>query len=148
MMAMVNAMPNVMAIAADKIVEAQDWAGASEIARRLRTQLPPGMISEQDMSEEELAIVQQNAEQAQQQQQLQMQALQLEMADKEVDVMLKRARAIEAEARAIESRARAQQAEALAAKAIADIELNRVAGAMDVIDKMHPEPAGNSATNR
>jgi hypothetical protein len=146
MMSMVNAMPDTLGVAADLIVEAQDWPGAAKIAKRMRTQLPPGMITEEDMTEEEKGIAQQNAEAAQAQAQLQQMAMQLEMQDKEIEIMLKRARAIEAEARARESLARAQQALANAAKAGNDIEVSRTEAALDTIEKIYPSPAGNGAS--
>lgn len=59
MLNMVNAMPQTMAAAADKIVAAQDWPDAEDIARRLRRGLPPGMVLPDDMTEEEKAEAQQ-----------------------------------------------------------------------------------------
>lgn len=70
MMNLINAMPNVAQIAADKIVEAQDWPGAEEIARRLRMTLPPGIIDPKDMTPQQLQMAQ--GAQAQQQQTAQM----------------------------------------------------------------------------
>ena len=129
MMAMVNAMPQVMGIAADKIVEAQDWPGAADIARRLRTQLPPGMVSERDMDEEQRTAQQAQAEQQGQQAQVQMEVLRLELAEKAATVQLKEAQVREALARAEEAEARAEQARANAMKMSAAIENERVEAA-------------------
>lgn len=146
MMAMVNAMPQTMGVAADKIVEAQDWPGADEIARRLRTQLPPGMVSEQDLSEEEMQAAQQQQQAAQQQQQIQQAAFELEMAEKRANIAAAEAKAAESQARAAESLSRAKLAEAQAAKAIADIELGRVDAAVKVADSM--DQSANQGANQ
>jgi hypothetical protein len=121
MMAMVNAMPQTMAVAADKIVEAQDWPGAEEIARRLRTQLPAGMVSEQDMDEAQLQQQQAAAQQAQAQAELQQQLLQLEIADKQADLALKQIGVAEKQAKIVEAQARAQQAIATAEKVLSEV---------------------------
>ncbi len=139
MMSMVNAMPQVMGIAADKIVEAQDWPGADQIAKRLRSQLPAGMVSMEEMDEEEQAAVQAQSQAAQEQQQVQQQMLQLEMAEKQADLAVKQAQVAEAEARAQEALARSQQAQAIAAKNIADIERDRVKSAIEISESFaHP----------
>lgn len=121
MMAMVNAMPQTMAVAADKIVEAQDWPGAAEIARRLRTQLPAGMVSEQDMDEAQLQQQQAAAQRAQAQAELQQQLLQLEIADKQADLALKQIGVAEKQAKIVEAQARAQQAIATAEKVLSEV---------------------------
>jgi hypothetical protein len=125
MMAMVNAMPQTMSIAADKIVEAQDWPGAEEIARRLRSQLPPGMVSEQDMDEAQIAQQQQAAQAQQQQAALQQQMLQLEIADKQADLELKRISVAEKQAKIVEAQARAHQAVAQAEKTLSEVGVAR-----------------------
>lgn len=144
MMGMINAMPDTMAIAADKIVEAQDWPGSSEIARRLRSKLPAGMVSEKDLTDEEKAAAQQSAQGAQQQQAMQQQVLQLEMEEKQAKTALAQAQAQEAQARANEAMAKARLAEAQAAKAIADIDNNRVDTALRVAESLNPS-ADNGA---
>jgi hypothetical protein len=132
MMAMVNAMPQTMAIAADKIVEAQDWPGADEISRRLRTQLPPGMVTEKDMSEEEQQAAQQQQTAAQQQDQLKQMLFELQVAEGKAKIAVEEAKAAEAQARARESEARAKLAEAQAEKALADIGTDRMKAAAQV----------------
>lgn len=70
MMTLINAMPQVAALVADLIVEAQDWPMADEIARRLRMALPPGILDQKDMSPEEQQRAQQAQQGAQQQQEM------------------------------------------------------------------------------
>jgi hypothetical protein len=65
MLGMAQAMPNVLSLAADLIVEAQDWPGADKLAARLRNALPPGVLSPDEMSPQQM----QNMQQAQQKQQ-------------------------------------------------------------------------------
>lgn len=144
MMNMVNAMPQVMAVAADKIVEAQDWPGADEIAQRLRSQLPAGMVSQEDLTEEEQKSAAQQQEAAAQQQQMQQMAFELEVAEQQAKIAVEQAKVEEAQARIVESRARAKLAEAQAAKAIADIDTGRAEVALKIADSLD-KPAGNGA---
>tara|TARA_R110000772_G_C13310278_1_gene440227 strand:- start:20207 stop:22426 length:2220 start_codon:yes stop_codon:yes gene_type:complete len=105
MLNMVNAMPQTMEVAADKIVEAQDWPGAQEIARRLRMTLPAGIVAEEDMSE---AQQQQLAQQAQQQAaeaEKEAQAFQIELQLKQAQAMQAAGLGKQAEARAIKDMA-------------------------------------------
>lgn len=118
MLNMVNAMPDTLAVAADKIVEAQDWPGASEIARRIRLNLPPGMLKDSDLTDEQKAQQQQALEAQGIQQQKEDMLFQLELAEKQ--------------ARVNEMEARATQAEALAAKALASIEVDQFTAVADV----------------
>ena len=80
MLKLANAMPNVLGVAADLIVEAQDWPGADKIAARLRATLPPGILGAEDMSPEAQAA-------AAQKQQEQQTGLKLEMAKAVADYM-------------------------------------------------------------
>lgn len=50
MMNLAQAMPEVLQLSADLIVEAQDWPKAGEIARRIRMTLPPGILSQRDLA--------------------------------------------------------------------------------------------------
>lgn len=118
MLAMVNAMPDTLAIAADKIVEAQDWPEADKIAARLRAMLPPGVVDQADMSDEQLANQEAAAQQAQEQSQKENMLFELEILDKQAGVA--------------EKQARATQAEAQAAKAIASIEIDQFKAIADV----------------
>lgn len=120
MLNMVNAAPQIMGAVLDKIIEAQDWPGGAEIARRLRSQLPAGLVSEQDMTDEELAAVRKANEAAAVEQQKNDQILQ-------VDLREKTARASQAEGQAI-------QAQANAAKAFASIDIETFKALSDVED--------------
>lgn len=102
MLNMVNAMPQTMAVAADKIVEAQDWPGAEEIARRLRSQLPNNLINMESLSPEERQQRKQRAQAEQKQSQL-------AEASAQADVAMKQAQGAEHTARAREAQARAMQ---------------------------------------
>jgi hypothetical protein len=72
MLNMINAMPNIAALVADLIVEAQDWPDAEPIARRLRMTLPPGMLDPADMTPEEQERMKAAQEGAAQSQEMQM----------------------------------------------------------------------------
>lgn len=93
MMTLVNAMPQVAAIIADLIVVNQDWPGADEIARRLRTTLPPGLLDPKDMSPEQQQAAQQQQETAQKQQDMQMKGVLLDWLEKQSIIGLNEARA-------------------------------------------------------
>lgn len=118
MLNMVNAMPDTLAVAADKIIEAQDWPGATEIARRVKLQLPPGILEQKDMTPEQIAA--QKSQVAQQEEEKKKVDI-----ERQAEVRLTLARADEAEARAT-------QAEALAAKALADIDIDQFKAVADV----------------
>lgn len=118
MLNMVNAMPDTMQFAADKIVEAQDWPGADAIAKRLRGNLPPGMVDPEDLTPEEQQAQQGKAQQAQMEAQIQQKMVELQLADLEVQIAEKQARArllqaqaTAAEAKAMESGANVSQGE-------------------------------------
>lgn len=161
MMSLTNSMPEVMGIAADKIVEAQDWPGADEIARRLRTQLPPGMVDAKDMSPEEQQAQQQQGQAAQQQQQIQQAQFQLEMELKKAQIEEAKARAVEAYARAAQAqssvpknlsgaerdRAGAEKDRAAAAKDLSEIERGEVDSLLGIVDRLNP-PARDGAQSR
>lgn len=93
MLNMVNAMPQQMAIVADLIIEAQDWQGAEEISRRLKMAMPPGVISEEDLTDEQKEQRQQAAGQAKQQKEREDIATQLEMMRIQSDIRLMQSRA-------------------------------------------------------
>lgn len=109
MLNMVNAAPNLMQFVADLIVENQDWPGAEEIAKRLRTVLAmsPGgsnIIDAGDLTPDEQAKMMQQQQQAQQQQQKQELA---QLAGMQVELGEKRARTDKATADALAARAKA-----------------------------------------
>lgn len=122
MLNMVNAMPQTMAVAADKIVEAQDWPGAQEIARRLRTQLPPELVSEDDLTPEMRARIQQQQQAAEQQAQIELARLQSGLDEQR--------------ARTQEAIARAAQAEAQAQKALSEVGVQAFEAQTDHANKM------------
>lgn len=70
MMNLINAMPQVAVLIADLLVSAQDWPMADEIARRLRAQLPPGVLDPKDMTPEQQAAAQSAAQDQQGQKEL------------------------------------------------------------------------------
>jgi hypothetical protein len=130
MLNMVNAMPQTMAVAADKIVEAQDWPGAEEIARRLRSQLPNNLINMESLSPEERQQRQARAQAEQQQ-------AQLVQAGAQADVVMKQAQGAEHTARAREAQARAMKTMAEIntdqMKALAEIRTDRFDSILDMM---------------
>ncbi len=69
MLRLAQAMPNIIGVSADLIVEAQDWPGAAHIADRLRAAMPISLLT----PDEQTPLVQQNAQAQQQAQQTQQQ---------------------------------------------------------------------------
>lgn len=120
MLNMVNAAPQALSVALDKIIENQDWPGASEIAARLRTQLPPGVLQLEDMTPEELEAIQ-GVQEAQRRQQ--------ERDDAAFDADLN-----EKVARADQATGLAQQALANAAKTFSEIGVSASKVAADLED--------------
>jgi hypothetical protein len=112
MLNMVNAAPETLSVALDKIIEAQDWPGSDQIARRLRMQLPDNMVDMDDLSEEEIAARQAQAQAQQQQFEMQQRAA-------EADIGMK-------EAQSLDYRARAADAQARAAKTFAEIDFEQL----------------------
>jgi len=97
MMNLVNAMPQEMAVVKDLVVQAQDWPMADRIAARLRKTLPPGVLEPSEMSDDERAQMQQ---QAQQQAQIQQLMAQLAVQEKQAGIAETQGRATESNARA------------------------------------------------
>lgn len=121
MLNMVNAMPDTLAVAADKIVEAQDWPGADEIARRLRLNLAPGILRPEDMDEAQIEAQKGLAAQAQEEKQRSDLAFEAELREKV--------------AKAEASEAQAIQSKALAMKALASIDIDQFKALADADDK-------------
>lgn len=113
MMNLINAAPQVMGVAADLLVEAQDWPGADQIANRLKTQLPPGLIDPSDMTPQQKQALQAQQQEQAKQQQIQDAMIQAELGEKQ-------AKTLEAQAKARLAVAQAELAEAQAQKALAD----------------------------
>jgi hypothetical protein len=106
MMGFVNAVPQSAALVMDLVAEAQDWPKATEFARRFRMQLPPGMIPEDEMSDEMKAMQQANQ--------------QIQQAQQAVAEAQAQAKIALDQAKASQAMASAQQARAMAYKAILD----------------------------
>jgi hypothetical protein len=121
MLNMINAMPNIAALVADLIVEAQDWPDADAIARRLRLTLPPGMLDPADMTpeEQERAKAAQAGAAQSQEMQMRMAMAQYLKTSSEAAVNASRAHAFDVQA------ALAPQKEATAAAAEASQETDR-----------------------
>lgn len=90
---LINAMPQVAATIADLLVEAQDWPKAEEIARRLRMQLPPGIVDQKDMTPEQQAAAQAAQEQQQDAQALQRAGAVADISKKQSEAAVNAARA-------------------------------------------------------
>lgn len=145
MMGMVNAMPDLMARAADLIIENQDWPGADKLAARLRRTAPPGMIPPSDLSSEEQEALQSQQQAAQQQEQVQQAMIAAELQEKQAKAQLQMAQAQKAMSEAAEATARAELAKAQAAEAIAAIQSGRVADALAIVEMLNPTPALSGA---
>lgn len=100
MMAFVNAIPDVASQVMDLVAESQDWPKADEFARRFRMLLPPGTISEDDMTDQEKQAMAQNQEKSQMQEQLVMAQAKADISDKEAQANLRMAQAEGARANA------------------------------------------------
>lgn len=100
MLNMTNAMPETMGVAADLIVQNQDWPGAEQIAKRLRRNVDPSLLDMNDLDDEERQFLQSNADSAKQKSAIENQMLQLQMAEQQAKTNEANARAAEAEARA------------------------------------------------
>lgn len=68
MESLAQAMPQILGVAADLIVEAMDWPGADKIAQRIRMSMPPQLLSPDEITPQ-IAQKAQGDQQAQQQQQ-------------------------------------------------------------------------------
>lgn len=146
MLNMVNAMPQTMAIAADKIVEAQDWPGAEDIARRLRSQLPNSLLDMAQLTPEERQARQQRQQQEAEQ-------AKLAQAAAQADVQAKQAQGAEHAARAREAEARAMQTMAEIStdrlKALSEIRSDRFDNVLDMlkfffeVEQAGQEPPGD-----
>jgi hypothetical protein len=130
MLNMVNAMPQTMAIAADKIVEAQDWPGAEQIAKRIRSQLPNSLVDMAALSPEEREERKRRAAGEQQQQQLAEAGAQADVAMKQAQGAEHTARAREAQARAMKTMAEINTDQM---KALSEIRTDRFESVLDMM---------------
>jgi hypothetical protein len=96
--------PDVMSVGLDKMLEG---IGLHDIAKRVRSQLPQGVVQPDEMTPDEQKAAQARAQAEQQQQEFAQRMAMAELAEKE--------------ARAQEAQARAQEAQARAQKTLADI---------------------------
>jgi hypothetical protein len=142
MLNMVNAIPNTMALAADKIVEAQDWPGADEIARRLRSALPPGTVDQQDMTPQQQQDQQQAAQVQVQQAELAKRMAEAELAEQlaKVEEIKAKTALLNAQAQraTIEPRIKAAQADTDARST----QLNDALRAIEVAEQKDEPPKG------
>jgi len=144
MLTMVNAMPDTLAVAADKIIEAQDWPGSPEIARRLRRTLPAGTIEAKDMDEEQLAQAQVDKQIQDAQAQKEQQLFEAELREKNAKAELAEQLSLKAKADTAKSFASIDIDEI---NAIANIEEGRIKTVLEAADKFNafttPEPEPN-----
>lgn len=139
MMAFVNANPGTSALVMDLIAEAQDWPKSGEFAQRFRSQLPPGMIPQDEMTPEMLQAQQQAAQMAEMQAQIEQAQIQAELAAKQAKAANDEARARLAEAQAykaiMDAQSRAADVEAKNAERMAGIDDMEFREVMDVLDQ-------------
>ncbi len=121
MLNMVNAAPDLMSVVLDKIVEAQNWPMARQIAKQLRVAKGPGFIQEGDLTEDEQEQAKAAAAAAQKREQQ-------EDAIMAADLREKTARADQAQALAAQARANAF-------KAVESVDIDKFKALSDVDDK-------------
>lgn len=126
MMTFVNHQPQAAAVAADLIVEAQDWPNAHAIAQRFKKALPPNLLEPEDMTPEQQQAAAQQGQIAEAQ-------LMLEMQGQEAEIASKRAAAIHSEAMADEAIARSIQARAQAAAALQNADTQQFKAIADAV---------------
>lgn len=98
MVALATAMPNVMGMVADYIVEAQDWPKADRIAERIRMSMPPHLLSPDEMTPAIQAQAAQQAEAQRQQIETTVRQVLAELLETQSKAMLNMARARQIEA--------------------------------------------------
>jgi hypothetical protein len=90
---MATAMPQILAVATDLIVEAQDWPGAAKIAERLRNNMPGVVLTEEEQTPQTMARDQAQSAAGAAQAQLQQMAAGVEMEQKRSQSVLNLSRA-------------------------------------------------------
>ena len=110
MLNMTNAMPQTMGVAADLIVENQDWPGANDIAKRLRRGIDPKIIGQENLDDDEKALIAGQQEAAKAETAKQNAIMESQLAEQA--------------AKTREALARAAQAEAQAFKTYEDVDMN------------------------
>lgn len=130
MTSLANAAPQLLATFADYYVEAQDWPLADKIAKRIRMSMPPGILSQDEVTPEIAAKAQGQAQQQQMQQKMMIQQAIAEYMKTQSEVALNSARAKNFEVEAETAPARVQTEAMTAASQAAEREL---AGHLDAI---------------
>lgn len=93
MLKLANAMPNILGMSADLIVEAQDWPGADKIAARIRNSLPPQILGPDEQTPEIQAKLQQQQSTQAAKNELAVRAATADMLQKQSQAALNAARA-------------------------------------------------------
>lgn len=127
MMQAIQVFPQLMEVAGDLIVEAQDWPGAAAIAERLKKMIPAAQEDKkpEEMTPEEIQAAEQAAQQAAQQQELQQMAIQAEVRKGELEIEKMEAEAAEAREKAEQAAARTRREKAEADQAEIQIDIDR-----------------------
>jgi hypothetical protein len=121
MLEIIQASPDLMSIAGDLVVKAQDWPGAQELAERLKKTIPPELLQEEGEGPQIPPELQQQMEQMQQAlQQLQAQNEELQ-SEKDIKTRETEIKAYEAETGRLKLAADADgKLEQIIAKAVID----------------------------
>jgi len=85
MMQAVQVWPQLMEIAGDLVVKAQDWPGAEKFAERLKKAMPPQLVSEDEGMDPQIEAAAQQMQQALQAAMQQIEALQAQLEDKSTE---------------------------------------------------------------
>lgn len=133
MMQALQVAPQIMQVAGDLIVKAQDWPGAEEISERLKKTIPPQLLSRDDPDHPDNSQQQAAPDPAQQMQQQQMEMQMTELAEhakhasalRQIEISQKMAELTKAEAEAAAAEESAPQASAATEKAEADAKTAR-----------------------
>lgn len=131
MMGFVNAAPESAAMVMDLIAEYQDWPGSDEFARRFRLALPPGVIEDEDIDDQQRMQQEQQAQMAQMAAQMEAAQKEAETAKTVAEAQLAEARAKLSEAQAIKALADAQARLKDVDSKVEDREIKSVAGLLD-----------------
>ena len=133
-----NAMPNVLAVAADLIVDAQDWPGADKIAARLRMGMPTALLTPDEMTPQLQAKAQQEQQQQQMQTKLAVQQAMSEFYEKQSIATMNYAKAKNYE---VTDEVKVQQERTRATQLIVDADHNRHQDAAALIKANKPTGA-------
>jgi len=93
MMNLANAMPQVLGVAADLIVDAQDWPMKDKIAERIRRGMPPELLDPSEISPQMQQMAQAKGQQQQQQMNIAMQTAMANYQKTQSEAALNAARA-------------------------------------------------------